>query len=175
MSAAVENGVDASKPRGVFSRAFAKRAQPFEEGEFCGENKWHRDYRGAHGAFLVIGRCYLIKHNNLVVDAVMKLRRILLINGFSSKKKKSESLARNRDAQIYRKIAFFLMERKKECSCCFVDLCFLIFLIPFFFISFFYFYICSYYCIFFFIYTLDYYLFLSGDNLIELYRMDHRD
>lgn len=131
MSAAVENGVDASKPRGVFSRAFAKRAQPFEEGEFCGENKWHRDYRGAHGAFLVIGRCYLIKHNNLVVDAVMKLRRILLINGFSSKKK-SESLARNRDAQIYRKIAFFLMERKKECSCCFVDLCFLIFLIPFF-------------------------------------------
>ncbi|XP_012347202.1 kazrin isoform X11 [Apis florea] len=31
MSAAVENGVDASKPRGVFSRAFAKRAQPFEE------------------------------------------------------------------------------------------------------------------------------------------------
>lgn len=98
MSAAVENGVDASKPRGVFSRAFAKRAQPFEEGEFCGENKWHRDYRGAHGAFLVIGRCYLIKHNNLVVDAVMKLRRILLINGFSSKKKKSESLARNRDA-----------------------------------------------------------------------------
>lgn len=174
MSAAVENGVDASKPRGVFSRAFAKRAQPFEEGEFCGENKWHRDYRGAHGAFLVIGRCYLIKHNNLVVDAVMKLRRILLINGFSSKKK-SESLARNRDAQIYRKIAFFLMERKKECSCCFVDLCFLIFLIPFFFISFFYFYICSYYCIFFFIYTLDYYLFLSGDNLIELYRMDHRD
>lgn len=149
MSAAVENGVDASKPRGVFSRAFAKRAQPFEEGEFCGENKWHRDYRGAHGAFLVIGRCYLIKHNNLVVDAVMKLRRILLINGFSSKKKKSESLARNRDAQIYRKIAFFLMERKKECSCCFVDLCFLIFLIPFFFISFFYFYICNYYCIFF--------------------------
>ncbi|EGI65916.1 hypothetical protein G5I_05646 [Acromyrmex echinatior] len=35
MSAAVENGVDASKPRGgVFSRAFAKRAQPYEEGEF---------------------------------------------------------------------------------------------------------------------------------------------
>lgn len=33
MSAAVENGVEASKPRGVFSRAFAKRAQPFEEGE----------------------------------------------------------------------------------------------------------------------------------------------
>jgi len=34
MSAAVENGVDASKPRGgVFSRAFAKRAQPYEEGE----------------------------------------------------------------------------------------------------------------------------------------------
>lgn len=34
MSTAVENGVDASKPRsGVFSRAFAKRAQPFEEGE----------------------------------------------------------------------------------------------------------------------------------------------
>ncbi|XP_012054083.1 PREDICTED: uncharacterized protein LOC105617115 [Atta cephalotes] len=32
MSAAVENGVDASKPRGgVFSRAFAKRAQPYEE------------------------------------------------------------------------------------------------------------------------------------------------
>ncbi|XP_029043455.1 liprin-beta-2 isoform X6 [Osmia bicornis bicornis] len=31
MSAAVENGVEASKPRGVFSRAFAKRAQPFEE------------------------------------------------------------------------------------------------------------------------------------------------
>ncbi|XP_026671665.1 uncharacterized protein LOC108627785 isoform X1 [Ceratina calcarata] len=33
MSAAVENGVDASKPpgAGVFSRAFAKRAQPFEE------------------------------------------------------------------------------------------------------------------------------------------------
>ncbi|XP_025154122.1 uncharacterized protein LOC105192663 [Harpegnathos saltator] len=31
MSAAVENGVDAAKPRGVFSRAFAKRAQPFEE------------------------------------------------------------------------------------------------------------------------------------------------
>ncbi|KOC69438.1 Kazrin, partial [Habropoda laboriosa] len=36
MSAAVENGVEASKPRGVFSRAFAKRAQPFEEGESCG-------------------------------------------------------------------------------------------------------------------------------------------
>lgn len=34
MSVAVENGVDASEPRGVFSRAFAKRAQPFEEGEF---------------------------------------------------------------------------------------------------------------------------------------------
>lgn len=34
MSAAVENGVDPSKPRGgVFSRAFAKRAQPYEEGE----------------------------------------------------------------------------------------------------------------------------------------------
>ncbi|XP_076680758.1 liprin protein kazrin isoform X1 [Andrena cerasifolii] len=33
MSAAVENGVEAPKPRGVFSRAFAKRAQPFEEGE----------------------------------------------------------------------------------------------------------------------------------------------
>jgi len=33
MSVAVENGVDASKTRGVFSRAFAKRAQPFEEGE----------------------------------------------------------------------------------------------------------------------------------------------
>jgi hypothetical protein len=36
MSAAVENGVDASKPHGgggVFSRAFAKRAQPYEEGE----------------------------------------------------------------------------------------------------------------------------------------------
>lgn len=34
MSAAVENGgVEASKPRGVFSKAFAKRAQPFEEGE----------------------------------------------------------------------------------------------------------------------------------------------
>ncbi|KZC05625.1 Kazrin [Dufourea novaeangliae] len=33
MSAAVENGVEAAKPRGVFSRAFAKRAQPFEEGE----------------------------------------------------------------------------------------------------------------------------------------------
>ncbi|XP_068983018.1 kazrin isoform X2 [Bombus flavifrons] len=31
MSAAVENGVETSKPRGVFSRAFAKRAQPFEE------------------------------------------------------------------------------------------------------------------------------------------------
>ncbi|XP_076680761.1 liprin protein kazrin isoform X3 [Andrena cerasifolii] len=31
MSAAVENGVEAPKPRGVFSRAFAKRAQPFEE------------------------------------------------------------------------------------------------------------------------------------------------
>ncbi|KAF3423367.1 hypothetical protein E2986_10640 [Frieseomelitta varia] len=31
MSAAVENGVDGPKPRGVFSRAFAKRAQPFEE------------------------------------------------------------------------------------------------------------------------------------------------
>ncbi|XP_076390614.1 liprin protein kazrin isoform X11 [Megachile rotundata] len=31
MSAAVENGMEASKPRGVFSRAFAKRAQPFEE------------------------------------------------------------------------------------------------------------------------------------------------
>ncbi|EZA60614.1 hypothetical protein X777_14640 [Ooceraea biroi] len=31
MSVAVENGVDTSKPRGVFSRAFAKRAQPFEE------------------------------------------------------------------------------------------------------------------------------------------------
>ncbi|CAL7933155.1 unnamed protein product [Xylocopa violacea] len=32
MSAAVENGVEASKPPpGVFSRAFAKRAQPFEE------------------------------------------------------------------------------------------------------------------------------------------------
>lgn len=175
MSAAVENGVDASKPRGVFSRAFAKRAQPFEEGEFCGENKWHRDYRGAHGAFLVIGRCYLIKHNNLVVDAVMKLRRILLINGFSSKKKKSESLARNRDAQIYRKIAFFLMERKKECSYCFVDLCFLIFLIPFFFYFIFLLLYLQLLLYFFFIYTLDYYLFLSGDNLIELYRMDHRD
>lgn len=35
MSAAVENGMDASrKPRGgVFSQAFAKRAQPLEEGE----------------------------------------------------------------------------------------------------------------------------------------------
>ncbi|KAK1129996.1 hypothetical protein K0M31_019685, partial [Melipona bicolor] len=31
MSAAVENGVEGPKPRGVFSRAFAKRAQPFEE------------------------------------------------------------------------------------------------------------------------------------------------
>lgn len=68
MSAAVENGVDASKPRGVFSRAFAKRAQPFEEGEFCGENKLAQGLhyiRGAHGAFLVIGRCYLIKHDKL--------------------------------------------------------------------------------------------------------------
>lgn len=37
MSAAVENGVETSKPRGVFSRAFAKRAQPFEEGESCGK------------------------------------------------------------------------------------------------------------------------------------------
>lgn len=33
MSAAVENGVDAPEQRGVFSRAFAKRARPFEEGE----------------------------------------------------------------------------------------------------------------------------------------------
>ena len=33
MSTAVENGVGATKPRGVFSRAFAKRAQPLEEGE----------------------------------------------------------------------------------------------------------------------------------------------
>lgn len=39
MSAAVENGVETSKPRGVFSRAFAKRAQPFEEGESCGKKK----------------------------------------------------------------------------------------------------------------------------------------
>ncbi|KAG7196437.1 hypothetical protein KM043_018538 [Ampulex compressa] len=31
MSAAVENGMEPSKPRSVFSRAFAKRAQPFEE------------------------------------------------------------------------------------------------------------------------------------------------
>lgn len=137
MSAAVENGVDASKPRGVFSRAFAKRAQPFEEGEFCGENKWHRDYRGAHGAFLVIGRCYLIKHNNLVVDAVMKLRRILLINGFSSKKKKVNRLREIEMHRFIEKSRFFLMERKKECSCCFVDLCFLIFLIPFFLFHFF--------------------------------------
>lgn len=107
MSAAVENGVDASKPRGVFSRAFAKRAQPFEEGEFCGENKWHRDYRGAHGAFLVIGRCYLIKHNNLVVDAVMKLRRILLINGFSSKKKKVNRLREIEMHRFIEKSRFF--------------------------------------------------------------------
>lgn len=35
MSTAIENGVDASKSRaGVFSRAFAKRAQPYEEGKF---------------------------------------------------------------------------------------------------------------------------------------------
>lgn len=35
MSAAVENGVDASRKSrgGVFSEAFAKRAQPLEEGE----------------------------------------------------------------------------------------------------------------------------------------------
>lgn len=39
MSAAVENGVETSKPRGVFSRAFAKRAQPFEEGESCRKKK----------------------------------------------------------------------------------------------------------------------------------------
>lgn len=68
MSAAVENGVETSKPRGVFSRAFAKRAQPFEEGESCRKKKWYMDYHGAHGAFLVIGRCYFIKHN-IVEDA----------------------------------------------------------------------------------------------------------
>lgn len=36
MSAAVENGVVAPETRGVFSRAFAKRAQPLEEGESKG-------------------------------------------------------------------------------------------------------------------------------------------
>lgn len=47
MSAAVENGVEAPKPRGVFSRAFAKRAQPFEEGE-SGEKQMVRGSLGLH-------------------------------------------------------------------------------------------------------------------------------
>lgn len=34
MSAAIDGGVETQKSRGVFSRAFAKRAQPFEEGKF---------------------------------------------------------------------------------------------------------------------------------------------
>ena len=56
MSAAVENGVEGRKPRGVFSRAFAKRAQPFEEGECCREMEARHvgDYTGLS---LVIGRC----------------------------------------------------------------------------------------------------------------------
>lgn len=141
MSAAVENGVDASKPRGVFSRAFAKRAQPFEEGEFCGENKLAQGLhyvRGAHGAFLVIGRfCYLIKHDNLVVDAVVKLKRgVVLISGFSKKKKK-----KNRENRV-------LYWEERICNCRFVDLLrFPIFLlISFFFL--FHFYVCHYHRIF---------------------------
>lgn len=33
MSAVVDNAVKTTQPQGVFSRAFAKRAQPYEEGE----------------------------------------------------------------------------------------------------------------------------------------------
>lgn len=34
MSTIVDNGVETTQPRGAFSRAFAKRAQPYEEGKF---------------------------------------------------------------------------------------------------------------------------------------------
>lgn len=147
MSAAVENGVDASKPRGVFSRAFAKRAQPFEEGEFCGENKLAQGLhyvRGAHGAFLVIGRfCYLIKHDNLVVDAVVKLKRgVVLISGFSKKKKKKIG-----------RIAFFI-GRKEYVIVALLLICY-VFQFFFLFLFFFYFTFMFVAIIVFFIYILD--------------------
>lgn len=34
MSTVIDNGTEAAKSRGAFTRAFAKRAQPYEEGEF---------------------------------------------------------------------------------------------------------------------------------------------
>lgn len=120
------------RSRAAFSRGRSLNGRnPSRKVSFAGKNKWHRDYRGAHGAFLVIGRCYLIKHNNLVVDAVVKLRRILLIKmAFLLKKKKKKKIVnrlRERCIDLFRKIAFFF-NGKKECSCCFVDLYFLIFL-----------------------------------------------
>lgn len=63
----------------------------------------------------------------------MKLRGVVLISGFSKKKKKKrgESLARNRENRV-------LCWEERICNCRFVDLlCFLIFLlVPFFFFLF---------------------------------------
>lgn len=150
------------RSRAAFSRGRSLNGRnPSRKVSFAGKINGTGITRGAHGAFLVIGRCYLIKHNNLVVDAVVKLRRILLINGFSSKKKKKAcEKSRCIDLKKSQKSCFF--NRKKECRCCFVDLYFLIFL--FFFFLFHFTFIFVILLLYFFIYTLDYYIFISIRN-----------
>lgn len=149
------------RSRAAFSRGRSLNGRnPSRKVSFAGKINGTGITRGAHGAFLVIGRCYLIKHNNLVVDAVVKLRRILLINGFSSKKKKGLREIEMHRFKKSQKSCFF--NRKKECRCCFVDLYFLIFL--FFFFLFHFTFIFIVLLLYFFIYTLDYYIFISIRN-----------
>ncbi|XP_043466903.1 kazrin isoform X3 [Leptopilina heterotoma] len=74
MSTAVENGVGASKTRGVFSRAFAKRAQPLEEAlsSLNRLNKDNNDVLDLDDA--VTSHPTLALMRRILTDAQMKLR-----------------------------------------------------------------------------------------------------